>query len=831
MTREELIKTFENEAENFVNHIIYTEFPALANDSFEDIKFDINSEFTSHLDDFNVYKIRIFNPKGKIVFSSQNDEIGQINTNDYYLNIVAQGIRYTKVIKKNRKSLENETVERDVLETYIPVLNDTDTFKGAFEIYYDVTQHLMSINKVIQKNSAIRLLMLVCISGIFLFVMRTASREVQKQEKIEIELRKYKKDLEATVSERTAELNHKNNQLKTEIQERIKADQKIKDKENRIRALFETAAEAIVTIDKNGMIESVNKAMEIIFGYTDNELIGMPISDLMTVPFKEKHDHYIHQYIKTGIKQTIGKMREEQAVNKWGDVFPIELATSQFMAGDKLFFAGFIRDISERKKAESELEQARLEAEKASRIKSEFLANVSHEIRTPMNAILGFIRLAMDRKGLPPESHSHLQIAHNSAKSLLGLINDILDLSKLESGKFELSPAPFHLKDFLEQVRRTVEIKARDKGLILEVVCSEQVEDYIVGDDSRLRQVILNLSDNAIKFTLKGQVSIGIAPVNGTDQIRFEIKDTGIGIEPEKLESIFSPFTQADSSTSRTYGGTGLGTTISKQLIELMGGTIGVDSTLGQGSRFWFEIPYHKADGLDLAGAEKEKVAGSTLIRVFTILLVEDIEENIILGKIRLEDQGHTVIIARNGHEAIECYKQGGIDLILMDVQMPVLNGLEASAQIREIEGEKAPTPIIALTASVMKDEKQAAYDAGMTAVAAKPIEFEELFVLMESVVPAGIGKPRPTDSLIQTTISDDVAKDFPSLTGINVRKGLATWKDRAAYEGALLKTISTFKEFRKETGENIIENDLPRITQWAHKLKGITGNLSMEKA
>ena len=653
--------------------------------------------------------------------------------------------------------------------------------------------------------------------------------------------------------------------------ERRRDVEALRASEARSRSIENTAVDGIIIIDVHGAITSINPAFEDLFGHYAEDVLGKNVNMLMPEPERSQHDGFIQRYLETGQRRIMGLTREVMAIRRDGTQFPVELTVSELTLGNEQMFTGIIRDITERKKREAELESAREAAEEATLTKSRFLANMSHEIRTPMNGVQGVANLLLQTR-LTAEQQEYASTLVKAGDDLMNVVNDILDYSKVEAGKLELESKSFDLRDCLESVCDLLAIKAHEKGLNLITWVESGIPTLVVGDCIRLRQILINLVGNAVKFTDHGRVMVrgSLVDLGETSvSLKIEVIDSGIGIASVDQENIFKAFSQKDASTSREHGGTGLGLTISKNLVQLMGGKLKLKSTLHKGSNFYFTVklerqearhtepildlsryrclvvddshetgealtelvfftgcrfqrvsgPEHAQDALWkaseeedpfhllvltfqperdetrqlVAGIKGDPVTASISLIVLTthpnrpqaltllekgvdfcllkpvkqrlfleaicsclklslperaeklepgnahpvvtgtvkVLLVEDNPINKDFTYRLLERKGYQWEHASNGKDAIEMFANSHFDIILMDCQMPVMDGFEATERIREMEEPPKRIPIVAMTAGAMKEDRERCIASGMDDYLSKPIRASDLYDLL----------------------------------------------------------------------------------------------------
>ncbi|MDD8024884.1 MAG: response regulator [Acidobacteriota bacterium] len=513
---------------------------------------------------------------------------------------------------------------------------------------------------------------------------------------------------------------------------------RIKENESRTRALTNAAQDAIMTMDPEGRISFWNPAAERILGYSKQEAIGRVLHDFIVPdPFRDTHRAAYPAFLETGQGAIVGKTLDLEALRKDGRTIDVQMSLSAVHQNEGWNAIGILRDITDRKRAEEGLRESnrRLEAatarakelaaqaEAANRAKSEFLANMSHEIRTPMNGIIGMTGLLLDTD-LTPEQRQFAQIVRGSGEALLALINDILDFSKIEAHKMELETLDFDLRAVMEDTAELLAVKAHPKGLDLISRIDPDVPVFLRGDPGRLRQIITNLGDNAIKFTARGEVSIRVSLQSESEKralVRFAVTDTGIGIPRDKQAKLFSPFTQVDGSTTRKYGGTGLGLAISKQIAEMMGGTIALDSEEGRGSSFWLTADFEKRAG---PPAAKPQAAG--IPAGARILVVDDNATNRLLVKAWLKKWGCRFDEAVDGPAALALLEKGVQEgdpylAALVDALMPGMDGWELGRRINESPALRG-THLIMMTSMGGPGESRPLAGAGFTRCLAKPL-------------------------------------------------------------------------------------------------------------
>ena len=501
-------------------------------------------------------------------------------------------------------------------------------------------------------------------------------------------------------------------------------------------AMLSTALDAIITIDGEGMVCEYNLAAEQIFGYSYEEVLGQEMAALI-IPekYREGHRNGMKMWHQTGEGPVLGTRLEIEAQNKKGKVFPIELAITPLNLKDKTLFTGFIRDITERQENEEALRAARSEAESANTAKSRFLANMSHEIRTPLNAIINLNSLLLD-SNLDTEQERLAMAANQGGVALSTLLDGILDFSKIEAGQMTLRIQTFNLHGIIQQLQALFLPLTEKTGLRFIIVIDKDVPEWVDGDETMLRQVLLNLIGNAIKFTQSGSVTVTLEPDKGGGTL-FRIDDTGMGVEPDYVGQLFDEFSQADSSLTRKHGGTGLGLPISRSLVELMGGKINYAPREEGGSSFEFVIPLVE---VDRSGMQELSSSTPTEQISARVLVAEDSLGSQMVAEALLKKAGCEVRLANDGAEAVKAVSEEHFDVVLMDLSMPNMDGMEATRRIRAMKGKRSTVPIIALTANAFTDDREKCLEAGMNDFVAKPIDIKSLLARIVHWIPMDAG-------------------------------------------------------------------------------------------
>ena len=617
---------------------------------------------------------------------------------------------------------------------------------------------------------------------------------------------------------------------------RGKAEQydEVAQKNSLLEQVITYAGDGIVVTEanKDAKIVYVNDALCKMSGYSSDELVGLSPRIFQG----ENTDR--NTLNRIGRCLEAGQPFKGELVNysKNGRAYWIDISIMPIYERDGRIshFAAIERDITMRKSFETELVRSKEMAMAANEAKGDFLANMSHELRTPMNGVIGMAGLLKDMH-LSEEQRDVVNMIRSSGESLLMLLNDILDFSKIEAGELTLEETPFDLNSCLHQTIRLLEPMVKEKPVKLSYSYSPTAPNYVIGDQARIRQIITNLIGNAIKFTGEGYIKLDVSSRRISDrrsELHFRIDDTGIGIPPDKLEHIFEKFTQADASTSRKYGGTGLGLAICTRLVEQMQGMIGVDSVQGQGSSFWFSVPFETLSAEAISQMEREKEAArqnreqnaSGGFGKARVLVIDDHPINLVFAKKLLEKFGvGTVDTVDNGAGALDMMVEGRYDLVLTDCQMPEMDGYEVAREIRNRERDgKKSIPIVAMTANAMVGDREKCLDAGMDDYISKPVNEGRLLEVLSTWLKHKMGEGPQASAPIQNTVieSNEMADDAP-VDMEHLRMMIGDDPDDQA------EIIAMFIDLTAESLQLLTEQyeDAEEWKKTAHKMKGSAAN------
>ena len=716
--------------------------------------------------------------------------INQLSHLSYYKN----GLVF-KIIEKNPKYTFNEATDWEIKMLNSLKSSTDDTLqafynsKGELEYYTYIAPFEVKNNEIISgisisiyvqkilkgiydlKRQLQYIYLLVYFIGIFTiillgyFIIKYQNKMHNEKQEL-INSKKQLSNLNKDIKSNLESLEKTNEKLNKEIIFRKRIESELIDNEKNLKMIFEKANDAILILDKEEIIDCNSKTLEL-FECSKNDIVGL---NPLKISPEYQHDGTL----------SVNKINESLFRTAKGENISIEwthrkLSGEEFESQVSLSFLknyfgkdvvlAVIRDISNEKEYKENLEAlnvqleerqeelaqqneeiqaqneeikrqkkiAEYEAEKAleaSKYKSIFLASMSHEIRTPLNGIISMVDI-LNKTNITDEQREYLEIVQISGNNLLAIINDILDYSKIEANQLELENISINLYDEITDVVKMLSFKTEKKGLKLTTSIAPDVDKYIKGDPVRIKQVLINYCNNAIKFTETGFVSISVSKLSETSkytEIKFSVQDTGIGISEKNIKKLFQEFQQANTDTTRKFGGTGLGLAISKKIAQLFNGTVGVESVEGEGSTFWFTGKFEKTEA-NILSALKPNKKESINTKKLNILLAEDNPINQKVAQININRIGHNLSIANNGKEAVEMYIKGNYDVILMDIQMPILDGYGATKEIRKIEVKenRKPIIIIALTANALKGEREKCFNKGMDDYLSKPFKYEEL--------------------------------------------------------------------------------------------------------
>jgi len=588
-----------------------------------------------------------------------------------------------------------------------------------------------------------------------------------------------------------------------------------------LASILSSSFEAIIVTDNMTRITTFNEGAEKMFGYKCAEMLGQNIDTLIPHRFHGTHGDHIAQFSRQPAKSfKLGRLNEVMGLKSNGEEFPISASVNRIEVGENMIFSVIIRDMSELVEQDRTLRMAMKKAESATQAKSNFLATMSHEIRTPLHGILGMAQL-LKRSITADTQGQYVTAIEDSGRTLLSLINDLLDLSRVEAGLMELENGYIDLHNFITDLLPGFQAQAQDKGLNLNVIIDEAIPETIVVDRLRLGQILTNLIGNAIKFTPEGQVTVR-AEKDGTDNIRFSVEDTGIGMSVDEQKGIFERFSQSDESIQRKFGGSGLGLSIVNELVNLMSGTLGVESAPGKGSLFWVSIPISADEAQEDISTAPTIISDLEQIQNTRIgvgegklaLVVDDVQTNRMVCTSILEELGYATIECDSGFSAITALNENPVDIIFMDLHMPNMSGDECIRAIRNSNSDYANTPIVVLTADASDEASQLIFSAGADEAFTKPFTLKQLESVSEKLNLADTESnsgPEPTHLILV----DDDSNEFTLLNELVADLDANIQLD-------FFQSVQDFCNQSKTTDKSILllDGNIPPISSHAESLR-----------
>ena len=615
--------------------------------------------------------------------------------------------------------------------------------------------------------------------------------------------------------------------VRTDITKRKKLEQELAHERSFLERITANLGKGVMVLDREERCTFLNPEAERLLGWTLAQLKGQPLHGQMyfCAGQAEGEDapacpvclcYALQECVSFDMQDDLVLVHKERGS------FPAAMTVSPlFEDGVLRGCVAVFHDITQHKRHEAELRQAKEQAEQASQARSSFLANMSHEIRTPLNAILGFTEALLDTP-LNPQQQRQLTTVRQSGRTLLGLLNDILDTAKLEKGALQLEVRDFSLRQLCQQLVDMLSLEAGKKALSLHLDYPPEEPEFFQGDALRIHQVLLNLLSNAIKFTAIGSVTLHVR--QGPEQwLHVQVQDTGIGMTAEQLSRVFTPFAQADASTTRRFGGTGLGTTIARQLVELMHGRLQVSSIPNQGTCFTVCLPL--PPGQPVAATP---MLASVALPPLRILAVDDVPENLELLQLVLARDGHQVTLASGGQAALALLKAQAFDVVLLDLHMPDIDGFAVTTQWRAWQAQQgqAPTPVIALSASVLLQDRQQAFDVGMNGFAQKPLSVPCLQAEIARVL--HLDAPAAPLLPLAPAAATAPAASAPPAAVCDEAAALALWGSRAQWQGALQRSMAQFPAVLAQLQALHAAAQMADVAALAHRWRGVAGNLQL---